>query len=153
MALKDIFKNKKAEKKEAQKNMDFLRYLLYMAVSDEKLDETEFNLIQEVMLNQRGMSREQTVKEIRKMMIKGFSSKVRIPETHEEKQELFRFLTSVMLMDQKIEEQEWKFLTMVVKALFKVKEKEAHQLMDDMVEQLLATGEYHLDEWTPSSEV
>ena len=144
MALKNIFKLR-AEKKEAQKNMDFLRYLLYMAVSDEKLDESEFTLIQEVMLDNRGMSREQTVKEIRRMMRKGFSSKVRIPETDEEKQELFRFLTSVMLMDHKIEPEEWNFLTMVVKTLYQVKEKEAHQLMDDMVQQLLATGEYSLE--------
>lgn len=144
MALKNIFKLR-AEKKEAQKNMDFLRYLLYMAVSDEKLDESEFTLIQEVMLDSRGMSREQTVKEIRRMMRKGFSSKVRIPETDEEKQELFRFLTSVMLMDHKIEPEEWNFLTMVVKTLYQVKEQEAHQLMDDMVQQLLATGEYSLE--------
>ncbi len=144
MALKNIFKLR-AEKKEAQKNMDFLRYLLYMAVSDEKLDESEFTLIQEVMLDNRGMSREQTVKEIRRMMRKGFSSKVRIPETDEEKQELFRFLTSVMLMDHKIEPEEWNFLTMVVKTLYQVKEQEAHQLMDDMVQQLLATGEYSLE--------
>ena len=144
MALKNIFKLR-AEKKEAQKNMDFLRYLLYMAVSDEKLDESEFTLIQEVMLDSRGMSREQTVKEIRRMMRKGFSSKVRIPETDEEKQELFRFLTSVMLMDHKIEPEEWNFLTMVVKTLYRVKEQEAHQLMDDMVQQLLATGEYYLE--------
>lgn len=144
MALKNIFKLR-AEKKEAQKNMDFLRYLLYMAVSDEKLDESEFTLIQEVMLDSRGMSREQTVKEIRRMMRKGFSSKVRIPETDEEKQELFRFLTSVMLMDHKIEPEEWNFLTMVVKTLYRVKEQEAHQLMDDMVQQLLATGEYSLE--------
>lgn len=144
MALKNIFKLR-AEKKEAQKNMDFLRYLLYMAVSDEKLDESEFTLIQEVMLDSRGMSREQTVKEIRRMMRKGFSSKVRIPETDEEKQELFRFLTSVMLMDHKIEPEEWNFLTMVVKTLYQVKEQEAHQLMDDMVQQLLATGDYSLE--------
>lgn len=144
MALKNIFKLR-AEKKEAQKNMDFLRYLLYMAVSDEKLDESEFTLIQEVMLDSRGMSREQTVKEIRRMMRKGFSSKVHIPETDEEKQELFRFLTSVMLMDHKIEPEEWNFLTMVVKTLYRVKEQEAHQLMDDMVQQLLATGEYSLE--------
>ena len=144
MALKNIFKLR-AEKKEAQKNMDFLRYLLYMAVSDEKLDESEFTLIQEVMLDSRGMSREQTVKEIRRMMRKGFSSKVRIPGTDEEKQELFRFLTSVMLMDHKIEPEEWNFLTMVVKTLYQVKEQEAHQLMDDMVQQLLATGEYSLE--------
>lgn len=116
-----------------------------MAVSDEKLDESEFTLIQEVMLDSRGMSREQTVKEIRRMMRKGFSSKVRIPETDEEKQELFRFLTSVMLMDHKIEPEEWNFLTMVVKTLYQVKEQEAHQLMDDMVQQLLATGDYSLE--------
>ena len=145
MALKDLFKPND-QKKETKKNMDFLRYLLYMAVSDEKLDAAEFELIQEIMLNSRGMSKEQTVSEIRKMMRKGFSSKVMTPETEEEKQELVRFLTSVMLMDHKIEPRDWDFLTTVVKTLYQVKEKEAHNIMDDMVQQLLATGDYSLND-------
>lgn len=146
MAFKDVFKSNRQQKKEHQKNINFLKYLLFMAVSDEKLDETEFLMIQEVMLDKRGMSKGETVEEIKKMMKRGFSSKVQVPETPEEKEELVRFLASVMLQDHKIEQQEWNFLTMVVKSLYAVKKDAAHEIMRDMVRQLMATGEYSVTE-------
>lgn len=69
-----------------------------------------------------------------------------MPETDEEKHDFFVYLTTVMLMDQKIEKQEWDFLLLIVKAMYKVDDTTAKNMVINMCKQLIDTGKFKVTE-------
>ena len=143
MALKNIF-NAKA-RAENEKNKRFLSSLLYMAIADDKLDQSEFFMIQEIMLK-RGMSREETAAEVKKLLKKGGETELKKPETDQEKQEFLIYLTSVMLMDHKIDPDEFAFVTMMVRMMYEVDEPTAQQMVRKVTQQLIDTGSFYVEE-------
>ena len=93
MSLRDLFKSNEDKQKDAvlEKNKSLLSALLYMAICDNKLEQYEFNLIQEVMLK-KGMSREQTTEEVKRMLKEGDETAMKRPETDREKKEFIYYL-------------------------------------------------------------
>ena len=128
-----------------EKNKRFLSALLYVAIADDKLDQTELNMIQEIMLK-KGVSREETVAEVKKLLQKGGVSELKKPETDQEKQEFVVYLTSVMLMDHKIDPKEFAFVTMMVRMMYGVDAATAQQTVKRVCQQLIDTGGFYVEE-------
>lgn len=145
MALKDLFKSK-AQKAEEEKNLNLLKTLLFMAVSDDNLTKEELGTIQHIMIGPKGMDPDKSLAEIKSMLQHGIKSNITMPETDEEKHDFFVYLTTVMLMDQKIEKQEWDFLLLMVKAMYNVDDTTAKNMVINMCKQLIDTGKFKVTE-------
>jgi uncharacterized tellurite resistance protein B-like protein len=146
MSLRDLFKSKEDKQQDAalEQNRSLLSALLYMAICDDKLEQYEFNLIQEVMLK-KGISREQTAEEVKRMLKEGDTMALKKPESDQEKKEFIYYLATMMLMDHKIDPKELDFITMVTEMVFDVDKSTARAIVLQACNQLLADGQLYLE--------
>jgi len=145
MSLRDLFTSK-AKKQEDEKKMTFLKYLVYMAACDGQTTEDEAQMIIHIMSERKGMDKQEALEEIKSLLKNGFQQNLQVPETQEERDELFCFLATEMLMDQKIEKQEWSFLTLMAKTLYKVDDTTAHNMAVKVCKGLIDTGSFPVTE-------
>lgn len=138
MALSDLFKSKEKKQEELlAENKNFFHALLYMAASDNKIDEREFRLIQEVMFK-KGIEREVTAKEIERIFTQGEQASIKIPTTDQEKQDFFVYLTTMMIMDDQIHQKELEFVTLVVSRMYNVDNETAQNMVLKLVNQMVS---------------
>ena len=146
MSLRDLFKSKESKQQDAalEQNRSLLSALLYMAICDNRLEQYELNLIQEVMLK-KGISREQTMEEVKRMLKEGDEMALKKPESDQEKKEFIYYLATMMLMDHKIDPKELEFITMVTEMVFDVDKPTARAFVLQVCNKLLEGGTLYLE--------
>lgn len=138
MALSDLFKSKEKKQEELlAENKSFLNALLYMAVCDDKLDEWEFKLIQELMFK-KGIDREVTAKEIERKLTQGEETSIKMPTTDQEKEDFFVYLTTMMIVDNEIHPKEMEFVTLIVSRMYGVDKETAQAMVVKLVKQMVS---------------
>lgn len=138
MALSDLFKSKEKKQEELlAENKNFFHALLYMAACDDKIDEWEFKLIQEVMFK-KGIDREVTAKEIERIFTQGEQTSIKIPTTDKEKEDFFVYLTTMMIMDDQIHPKEMEFVTLIVSRMYGVDKETAQDMVIKLVKHMVS---------------